>query len=217
MLSRALNPVSSSLAEAVTAARQSESARPAKATIGMLSQAMKEGEEWAFREFHRRYFDRLYRLALVLTRGDESVARDVVQDAACRVVRYVRRFEEEEAIWCWLTALVRSSVRDAGRKQRRYWRLLADYAARWLPILVPGAPDPDRLLEQTLMACLSDLEATDRALVEGKYLARLSVRALAERHGLTEKAVEGRLTRARRQLREQAMNRLKENRGDDHA
>ena len=60
-----------------------------------------------------------------------------------------------------------------------------------------------------LNAGLENLDGLDRALVEKKYLAGASTRDLASEFGLTERAVESRLLRSRRQLREELLERLK--------
>jgi RNA polymerase sigma factor (sigma-70 family) len=175
-----------------------------------LTCGLAAGDDDAFREFHRHYFDRLYRLLLLLCRGAETEARDALQDTLCRVARHARRFDREDVFWCWLVALARSAVRDAGRKRHRYWKLLTEYARRWLPVHVDPDPDHDRQLDTLLSACLDELDPADRALVEGKYLSRLSVGELARQTGLTERAVESRLFRLRRQLRKQMLLRLRE-------
>ena len=175
-----------------------------------LTRGLVAGDDDAFREFHRCYFDRLYRLLLLLCRGEETEARDALQDTLCRVARHARRFDREDVFWCWLVALARSAVRDAGRKRHRYWKLLADYARRWLPVQVDPGPDHDQRLDTLLSACLDELEPADRALVEGRYLSRLSVGELARQSGFTGRAVESRLFRLRRLLRKRMLLRLRE-------
>jgi RNA polymerase sigma factor (sigma-70 family) len=175
-----------------------------------LTRGLAAGDDDAFREFHRRYFDRLYRLLLLLCRGEEIEARDALQDTLCRVARHARRFDREDVFWCWLVALARSAVRDAGRKRHRYWKLLTDYARRWLPVQADPGPDHDRRLDMLLRACLDGLDPVDRALVEGKYLSGLSVGELSRQSGFTGRAVESRLFRLRRQLRKQMLLRLRE-------
>jgi DNA-directed RNA polymerase specialized sigma24 family protein len=54
------------------------------------------------------------------------------------------------------------------------------------------------------------LDTTDRALIEGKYFRDLDVRTLAREFGLSEKAVESRLTRARRALRQTLSKQLRD-------
>ncbi|MCL4177615.1 MAG: sigma-70 family RNA polymerase sigma factor [Verrucomicrobia bacterium] len=183
-------------------ARVGSAVAPTDASIGALTRRLARGEEEAYREFHRDYFDRLYRLLLVLCRGQETEAREALQDTLCRVARHVRRFDDPEIFWCWLGVLARSAARDAGRKRRRYWRLLVDYAQRWLPVERSPADDHDQQLEALLLECLAELDPTDRRLVEGKYFSRRSIGELARDTGLTERAMESRLFRVRGQLRE---------------
>ncbi len=209
-MTQTLDIVSPTLPAAGTAAPDVAPAVPSQRSIAALTRGLAAGDEAAFREFHRRYFDRLLRLALVLTRGDQAAAGDVVQDTFCRVVRHARRFDDEEVFWCWLAALARSAAHDAGRKRRRYLALLENYVRRWLPLQTEPAVEHEQLLDAWAAECLDELDPVDRALVEGKYLERQSVRELAERADLTEKAVESRLSRLRQHLRARLLDRLRE-------
>jgi RNA polymerase sigma factor (sigma-70 family) len=53
---------------------------------------------------------------------------------------------------------------------------------------------------------LAELEPVARRLIEGKYIAGESVKELSAQTGLSEKAVEARLTRLRHRLRERLIN-----------
>jgi len=46
------------------------------ASVAALTARLVTGEEAAWREFHDRYFNRLLRYLLVVSRGDEDAARD---------------------------------------------------------------------------------------------------------------------------------------------
>src|SRR6185295_9795485 len=111
-----------------------QSATPAQASaITALTTRMAARDEEAFREFHSLYFDRLLRYHIIIARGDEHTAHEALQETLLRVVRHARRFDDEEAFWCWLTVLARSAASDGGRKRNRYWQLLANYARSLLP------------------------------------------------------------------------------------
>jgi RNA polymerase sigma-70 factor (ECF subfamily) len=170
-----------------------------------------QGDEEAFREFHAAYFDRLLRYLFVVARGDEEAARDALQETFTRVARHARPFDAEEKFWSWLTVLARSAATDGGRKRRSYWRLLTNYALSWMPSQTAEneTEEADEHLQTLLLEGLGELRGEDRALIEGKYLRGASVRELAAQSNLTEKAVESRLARARRQLRKQLFQRLK--------
>ncbi len=53
---------------------------------------MVRGDETAYRIFYDAYFDRLLRYLLVVTGGNEEVAREALQLALVRVVRHVKCF-----------------------------------------------------------------------------------------------------------------------------
>ncbi len=167
-------------------------------------------DEEAFRQFHAAYFDRLLRYHLVIARGDEHVAQEALQETLLRVARHARRFDDAETFWSWLTVLARSAAADTGRKRNRYWRLIASYAHSLLPGTdLPAKDGAEEELDGLLVSSLSELPSAERAIVEGKYLRRASVRELASETGLTEKAVESRLLRARRLLREKILTKLR--------
>ncbi len=169
-----------------------------------LTLAMARGSEAAFARFFENYFNRLFRYLLVISRGDETAARDALQDTMTRVAKHVRRFDDEQAFWDWLTVLARSAARDGGRKQTRYRNLLTRFFERAEPAGLSAtlpAESEDRLNE-ALDAALKALSDLERKLIDQKYFQGLSVRELAHLGELTEKAVESRLLRARRTLRE---------------
>ena len=190
---------------------EKKAASAVQTSIRALTRGLAAGDEEAFREFHSAYFNRLLRYLFVATKGDEHAAREALQETMTRVVRYARPFDSEEVFWSWLTALARSAIVDAGRKRQRYWRLLKGYALFWHapePQLV-NQSDTDEYLNELLQEGLKHLDSVDRSLVEGKYLGKSSLRELADQFGLTERAVESRLLRARRQLKTELLKRLK--------
>ncbi len=169
--------------------------------IAPLTSAMARGDEAAWREFHRLYFARLHRYAVVVARGDDAHAADLVQLTLLRAVRHVRRFDDEAVLWSWLTCLARCAAADEGRKRARRLRFL-ERLAHWQEArrCGPGA-DPAAQRMEALGMHLAALPPDDRALLEGKYFDRQSHADLASAHGLSTKAVEPRLARLRAKLR----------------
>lgn len=107
--------------------------------LAALTQRMAAGDEAAFAEWHGIYATRLFRYVLVLQRGDEHSAGDVLQETLLRVARHIRSFDEEHAFWDWLAKLARSAAADYGRKRSRYLRFLDLFRAQ------PPAPAPPEL------------------------------------------------------------------------
>src|SRR6185436_7281590 len=166
------------LTPSTTAASMEQSASPGQpSAITSLTTRMAARDEEAFREFHSLYFSRLLRYHIIIARGDEHAAHEALQETLLRVVRHARRFDDEEVFWSWLTVLARSAAADGGRKRVRYWQLLTGYARSLVHRNeIPPAPDDHEHLQELLNQGLGELLPEARALVEGKYLRRATVR-----------------------------------------
>ena len=86
--------------------------------------------------------------------------------------------------------------------------ILADYARNLIAPPTHAAEETDERLYEMVAQSLDELELEERLLVEGKYFRAASMKELAEESGLTERAVESRLLRSRRELREKIIARL---------
>jgi len=179
-------------------------------TTATLTRRLAAGEEEAFREFHALYFDRLHQFLLVVARGQEQEAREALQETCLRVARHAREFDDEKAFWCWLKAVARNAARDAGRKRTRYTALLHNFANYVRPSAPTGPDADDDRLTAIIDECLVEFASEDRALLQEKYLAGATVTELSLREGLTPKAVESRLLRLRRELRERVLAKLRQ-------
>jgi RNA polymerase sigma-70 factor (ECF subfamily) len=186
--------------------------QPARETpdIAALTRAMAGGDETAFRIFYDAYFDRLLRYLLVVTGGNEEAVREALQLALVRVVRHVKPFESEEKFWNWLTVLARSALTDEARKRRRYFSFLEKFTRHQEtgPAAMHNG-EADEQLRALLERNLNSLPLEERELVEQKYLLHQSVREIADGRQTTEKAVESRLSRVRRKLKDAVLAELK--------
>ena len=182
----------------------------AETATAALTRAMRAGDETAWREFHAVYAPRLHRYLLVVCRGNEELANEALQQTFLRAVKHLRIRTTEPELWSWLTVLARCAAADVGRRERRYLGFLE----RWfrlqpkIPPAPPG-PDPESHLEAALAAELASMPTDERQLLERKYFAGDPVRQIAASSGVTEKAVESRLTRARQKLKAGILARLK--------
>jgi RNA polymerase sigma-70 factor, ECF subfamily len=175
---------------------QLTSAADAEACV--LAAAIARGDEAAFRTLYDRYHQRLFRFALVLARGDESLAQDTVQCVFVTAAKKLRRADSEEHLWNWLARVARQQSARAWRKQRRE---PAIGSSEMLPEDCPAVAQPDSFLEEVLDGALKMLEAEEQQIIQVFYFDRLSQKEIAEQLGTTPKAVSGRLERAREKLR----------------
>jgi RNA polymerase sigma factor (sigma-70 family) len=149
---------------------------------------------------YRETIDALYRFVSRSCCGDRALAEDVTQETWLRAVRDWRRKGPPDQPLAWLTTVARN--------------LLASYYRRRRPApldsVSPGevlaAFDDGRAAESAEMAAvvchaLARLPEGQALLLEAFHFEDRAVSQIAERFGLSERAVEGRLRRARQRLR----------------
>ncbi|HVM50399.1 MAG TPA: RNA polymerase sigma factor [Candidatus Acidoferrum sp.] len=172
---------------------------------------MAKGDEEAYRAFYDAYFQRLWRYLLVVTGGDEEASREALQATLVRVVRHIKPFPNEGAFWSWLTVLARSALSDQTRKCRRYLAFLDRFRLH-APIqeAAPDEGDADARLFALLDQGLAALPEDECELVRQKYIEGRSVREIAGERQTSEKAIESRLVRIRRKLKETVLHELRE-------
>ncbi|HKW28746.1 MAG TPA: sigma-70 family RNA polymerase sigma factor [Verrucomicrobiae bacterium] len=181
--------------------------------IAALTRRMTEGDEMAWRTFYDAYFDRLWRYLLVVAAGNEDTAREALQGTLVRVARYIKVFHDKNAIWSWLTVLARSALVDETRKRRRYFSFLdrfTQHAVRENEIRNDNHADEQ--LRILLAQHVAMLPPDEQKLVEQKYSIHRSVREIADELGTTEKAVESKLSRVRKKLKDAVLVGLNKNR-----
>jgi RNA polymerase sigma factor (sigma-70 family) len=173
-------------------------ASAADAEARVLAAAIARGDEAAFRTLYDRYHQRLFRFALVLARGDESLAQDTVQSVFVTAAKKLRHADSEEHLWNWLARVARQQFTKAWRKQQHEPAIAS---TEILPEDCPATVQPDSFLEEVLDGALKMLDAEEQRLIQVFYFDRLSQKEIAEQLGTTPKAVSSRLERAREKLR----------------
>ncbi len=142
---------------------------------------------------------------------DREVAKDAVQEsliAALDALRGGRRWRDEEALWAWLVAVARNKVADEYRRDRKRFPSVSTLGVdieRLVESVADGTAIPDDLasreeVEQLCRLALSELAPRHREALERFYRDGLSQRAIARAMGVSTKAVESILARARREL-----------------
>lgn len=169
-----------------------------------LTAKIAKGDEQAFRELYEQYQGRLFRLAIVLSRGEQSLAQETVQSVFVTAARKLRPVESEAHLWNWLARVARQHLAKAWRQQARD-RVLADSETLSEQ---PMPEQADAVLEEHLNAALGQMEPQDRQVLEWFYFDGLSHKEMALKLGTTTKAVSSRLERVRAALRRTLQRRL---------
>jgi RNA polymerase sigma-70 factor, ECF subfamily len=159
--------------------------------------------EQRVRELYHETIEPLYRFVSRRCGGDRATAEDITQETWVRAVRAWRTDGIPESPIAWLTAVARNLLHNHLRR-RPFLPLEAAPAER---VAAPAiALDEDDEAERTELAAavngaLARLPAGQSVLLTEYHFERRRVAELALARGISERAVEGRLRRARLNLR----------------
>ena len=126
---------------------------------------------------------------------------DCLSEVSMRVWEKIGQFDGEKGSFrAWLTAITRNTALNHARKA-------SGSSAEELSESTPSPePSPEEALlkkerQEALNAALNRLSYKDRLLFYRKYYYRQSTAQIAAELGMTERAVEGKLYRVKKQLR----------------
>ncbi len=166
-----------------------------------------DGDDRAYTLIMRRYKEALYRLAFRYT-NDAEDAMDITQQAFISAWKALPRFDPHKPLGAWLRAIALNKCRDHQRRKTvRRWLTLSPVTQEGLELDAPS-PEPDA---ETTVSDRSELEAAKSAIAalpDGLKaplvlvaLEGLTMSEAGDVLGLTAKAVENRLYRARALLK----------------
>ena len=178
----------------------------AQADDAALVSRVLAGDDAAFGQLMRRHTNDLFRFARRYT-GEPDAAGDVVQDSFVSAWKSLRLYDGRRPFGVWLRAIALNKCRD--RARRRFLRRVVLGQADPEGFEAQSRPDPTADAEASLIARerLAQLDRALAALPAGlkeplilTAFEGLSQQAAGELLGLTAKAVEIRIYRARRRL-----------------
>lgn len=171
-----------------------------------LVRRMHKGDRSAFDEFVAQVLPVLQRFAASRLRTDPEVVRDVVQSTLCKAIESLPGYRGEGALLSWVCGICRFEIFALFKDRQRapYIGLFEENAEmeKALARVRLAVDDPEQsLVEDEVRSMvhltLDSLPGNYGRLLELKYCQAASVREIALDLGLSEKAVESRLTRAR--------------------
>jgi RNA polymerase sigma-70 factor (ECF subfamily) len=186
---------------------------PVEVNDKVLVERMLRGEEPAFDEFFDSYFPPMYRFAIGRVDGNVAAAEDVVQTAMAKAVRKLNTFRGEAMLLTWLLTFCRHEIGAYWRVTRREpSAVFAEDAAEVEAALdslaaVEQGRDPESIAargenSRLVQMVLDRLPRHYGDVLEWKYIDGRSVREIASRLGVGEKAAESLLARARGAFRD---------------
>jgi len=166
-----------------------------------LAKGLLRGKLGAWEKFYNVYAEPLYRYSLVRLSGDREAAADITQEAVVLAVEHIRNFEADKgSLWAWLCGIATNKIRevrrDAAQKAKVQERMRDEHRCRKC---TPN--DGDNAHDVKLV--LSELNPRHQEVLIRKYVDGQSMKDIAKTMGISEKAVESRLTRGREAFRKE--------------
>ena len=172
---------------------------------------MKGGTEELILATYRETIGSLYGYVSRNCGGDRTLAEDVTQETWLRAVREWRRKGLPDQPIAWLTTVARNLLTSYYRR-RRPSPLDSVAASEALAALDDGRAER-RARTAVVCHALARLPAAEAQLLEAFHFEDQRMSQIAGTLGLSERAVEGRLRRARQKLRRELESLMKIERG----
>ena len=167
-----------------------------------------------FRALYHQHARMVFNLCLNYLRGRED-AQEATQDVFVKVHERLAGFKGDASVSTWIyrvtinTCLDRLKARKRKKRSLLGWFSLSDERVERSAALVfdhPGVAPEDREALERLFAVVDELPEQQRTALLLKTTEDLSMNAIAEVMGLSPKAVESLLSRARANLRQRIPN-----------
>jgi RNA polymerase sigma-70 factor (ECF subfamily) len=168
--------------------------------------------EGRLRQIYGETIDVLYGYASRRCGGQRELAEDVTQEVWLRAVREWRRKGEPDKPLAWLTTVARNLIlNDLRRREGISIDTVSpeEVLAAVENNTVSDSADVATVVSQALMK----MPEAEARLLESFHYDRFKMSQLAETYGVSERAIEGRLRRARERLRRELEITLKAERG----
>ncbi len=146
------------------------------------------------------HYGPLIRYVIAPILPDQRDREECFSDVLLRVWERIDGFDPQRGSWTnWLSAIARNAAVDRARR-------LPPAGEELLETIPAPNSDPEQELlrkerQRELRRALDNLKEYDKALFFRKYYYRQSTAQIAAEQGTTERAVEGRLYRIRKELR----------------
>jgi len=178
---------------------------PAECSDGDLVALSLAGRDDAFAEIVQRHREPIFRLVRGYV-GNPEEALDLVQESFISAFKHLDRFDQERPFRSWLARIAINKCRDWARRRAVRRLLLLE---SWSSETIGLVPDPEPGADKTaadrqeldlLWQAVAALPAPLKETLILRTIEGLSQSETAAALGISEKAVETRLYRARRSL-----------------
>jgi RNA polymerase sigma-70 factor (ECF subfamily) len=186
---------------------------PVEESDKLLVERLKGGDAIAFGTLHRRYYAKIYRLALLKTNHPDDAA-DIASDTFCKALEHLPSYEFRrcDSLYPWLHRIASNAIIDRARSRPPGGEVsldaaTADEVGSFLECLPDTSPSPQELVERKEVQALvrqaiKRLPADQGEAILYRFLGDLSIKEIARALDRSEGAVKSLLHRALVSLRQ---------------
>ena len=185
-----------------------------------LVKQVRDGHPRSFDVLIKRYLEDMHHTARLYLKGSAEI-EDVVQEAASQVFHHLNRLRDADQFPSWLRAIVRNRCLSHLRSRRSYLSYeeetregathIQEDESYWGGQSVP-APDQDLIDQEEarrVQLAVGQLSEKNRSVTSLHYFEGKSYEEIAAALEVSLSTIEGRLYRARKQLKEVMINMAK--------
>jgi RNA polymerase sigma-70 factor, ECF subfamily len=192
-------------------AHSGAASEPAEKTDRQLVERTLAGDTEAFAHLHKRYYARVYRLALFRTRNAQD-AEDIASETFLRAIAHLPSYRfQGESLFPWLSRIATNLVTDMGRRGAGVTLVSLDASTSdGVRTLIEGlrgdGPDPRELAERHetqafLRAAVAALPHDQGDAILMRFLGDMPLKEIGAAMGRTEGAIKSLLHRGLVNLR----------------
>lgn len=168
-------------------------------SIEQISKGILSGDEFAFNLFYQNYFPRFYKYTFVLTKGNQALIDDTLQDAMIKIIRNIKVFKDEAYFWHWCVKIIKGCLIDILRKEKKHNVIQ-------MPENYMAALDKENEfmfdINSELKKAIELLEPEEIKIIKDKYEENKTVEEIGLEFQLTPKAIDSKLFRIKAKLRQ---------------
>lgn len=165
----------------------------------LVIQYQKTADSQAFGELYKRYYPKLYKYCIVLTK-DREVSLDLTQDVFLKTAEKLHTLQYPITFTAWLFRIAHNECIDYLKNAQK--KRAIDIGECY-EVAVEPADETIRekeLLFERMEQGLKTAGMETQALLKAKYVDKASIHDLTERYGISESAMKMRLSRAREKV-----------------
>ncbi|RME86725.1 MAG: sigma-70 family RNA polymerase sigma factor [Planctomycetota bacterium] len=168
-----------------------------------LVSQVRKGDEKAFEKLVNKYISLAGGVAFQIV-GDYHLASDIIQEAFVKAYRALEQLEEPKKFRSWLMGIVRTTSIDWLRKQKPEVSLEKEKEAFHIPQKEALPPEEMERKEfrEVVRKVLKELPEEYQEILILKHMENFSYQKISEILSITPSAVESKLFRARKMLKE---------------